>query len=194
MSYIDEQILKAVNEMEKQEVKKLEDGIEIGDITYTFSEQFFFDDRASIMVPDQFIEMPQNLAEIKYPSSQRPKIILTDKETGGYNVTLNLVDSPGADEFMKDLVKGIKNIIKKMQPSNVFYEENIEKINGRNIGWFDYKGPAIDTQIYYYQFFAGVDNQTLFGAVNCPYDEHMVWKPIAKQIMESLKIHSKYGR
>jgi len=191
MSYADEKILKAINEIEKQEVKKLEDGIEIDDILYTFSEQFFFDNRVSIMAPDQFIEMPQKLAEIKYPSANRPKIILTDKETGGHNVTLNLVENPGADDFMSELVKGVKSIIKKTQPSNIFYEEGIEKINGKNVGWFDYKGFAIDTQIYYFQFFAGVDNKTLFGAVNCPDNERVVWAPIAKQIMKSLKIHNK---
>ena len=79
MDFIDEEIIQMRNKNRKI---SLEEGVLIKGEFIEFEPVKLFDDKLEIMLPKTFVDMPSDLAKIKYPSESRPQIIKTDS-TGG---------------------------------------------------------------------------------------------------------------
>ena len=77
-NYIDEKIIpiKVSNTDESQQ--SLEEGYYISGRLETFSKEKYFEGLISAYVPDSFINMPDEVKEIKYPTNFRPDIIKTN--------------------------------------------------------------------------------------------------------------------
>jgi len=189
MEHIDEKILDFINKAEKEiEVKSICDGpVKIGDKYYEFEEREFFDGNLKVHIPNTFEEMAQNLKELKYPSSQRPQIIKTD-ETGSININFTPIDSELDEESVEELKDGMKAIIKKLNPSNVFYTDGVEEVDGKNIGYFEFKSSAIDDFIYNIMFFFEFKGETMMGAFSCLYSDYKDWRDIAFQIIRTVTV------
>lgn len=130
---VDEKILDFLNEMEKrEEIRNICDGnpIKIGKRYYEFEEKCFFEDKLKIYIPKDFEEMPLEVRKLKYPSESRPEIIRSNEE-GSIAVTLNIIDSPLDEERVEELKDGMKMIIKKTNPANVFYEDGIIEVDSK---------------------------------------------------------------
>lgn len=192
MEYIDEKILEFINKAEKDmKVKSIYEGpIKIGDKYYEFEEREFFEGELKVYIPNTFEEMAENLKELKYPSSNRPKIIQTD-ETGGINITFNPIDSELDEDSVEELKDGMKNIIKKLHPSNVFYTDGVEEVEGKNIGYFEFKSSAIDDFLYNIMFFFEFRGETMMGTFSCIYSDYQEWRDIGFQLMKSVRVVKK---
>jgi hypothetical protein len=188
MEHIDEKILKILNKEERLQQSIFDGQVKIGGQTYEFKERSFYDNRVLLCVPEDVIEMPLKQRELKYPSAQRPEIILTDEATGSINIMLNRIDSPLAEEQVKELKDGMKSILKKVNPSNIFFTDGVEKINDKNIGYFEFKSSAMDSFIYNLMFFFELSGKTVMGTFCCKYDEYEAWREIAFQMMKSVKV------
>ena len=79
--FFDEKILEYRRRARKEKFSSLETGMYIKDELVTFSEIPLFNDQFTIMLPDSFVDMPSEIAKIKYPSEQRPQIIKTSMDT-----------------------------------------------------------------------------------------------------------------
>ncbi|WP_297428341.1 hypothetical protein, partial [Clostridium sp.] len=123
---VDEKILDFINEMEKREAKKdIKSGpVKIGNRYYEFEERDFFEERLKMYIPKDFQDMPLEARKFKYPSESRPEIIKCN-EDGSIAITLNIIDSPLDEERVEELKDGMKMIIKKTNPANVFYEDGV---------------------------------------------------------------------
>ncbi|HOV26196.1 MAG TPA: hypothetical protein PK566_07555 [Pseudobacteroides sp.] len=190
MGNIDEKILEILNS-EESKSQNINDGqVKIGNRYYEFEERSFYDDNVKLLIPKDFIDMPQHLREIKYPSSQRPEIILTD-ESSSINIMLNRIDSSLNEEQVKELTDGMKAILKKVNPANIFFTDGIEKVDEKNIGYFEFKSPAMDGFIYNLMFFFEFKGKTVMGTFCCRYDEYKDWREVAFQVMKSLRVTKK---
>lgn len=190
MGNIDEKILEILNS-EESKSQNINDGqVKIGNRYYEFEERSFYDDNVKLLIPKDFIDMPQHLREIKYPSSQRPEIILTD-ESSSINIMLNRIDSSLNEEQVKELTDGMKAILKKVNPANIFFTDGIEKVDEKNIGYFEFKSPAMDGFIYNLMFFFEFEGKTVMGTFCCRYDEYKDWREVAFQVMKSLRVTKK---
>lgn len=189
MEHIDEKILEFLQAAERAKEPKniCEEPVKIGNRYYEFEEKEFFDGKVKIYIPKDFVEMATKLREIKYPSSQRPEIIQTD-ETGGINIALNRIDSDLEEDMVKELTDGMKAIIKKVNPSNVFFTDGMEEVEGKNIGYFEFKSSAIDEFIYNIMFFFELEEKTVMGIFSCPYKEYENWRDIAFQVIKTVRI------
>ncbi len=184
MEYMDKQIIEMRNKNRK---KSLEEGIFIKGEFTEFEDVSLFDEKMTIKLPKTFIDMPMKLAKIKYPSNQRPQIIKTDL-LGATNFTFNLFDEKVENTQLPDVASGFKSIIKKVNPANIFYEEKTEEIeSGVVISWFDFKGYAIDTQIYYIYYVASIDGKLLHGIFNCMIEDLEEYKEIAFMVIKTIK-------
>jgi predicted RND superfamily exporter protein len=134
MANMDEKILEFINEREDAEEPRniCEEPVKVGNRYYEFEETEFFHGKLKLYIPKDFEDMSQNLREIKYPSSQRPQIIKTD-ETGSVNITLNPIDNDLEEQWVKELTDGMKMIIKKTNPANVFFTDGIEANSLRSL-------------------------------------------------------------
>lgn len=189
MEHTDEKILDLMNEMEKRKEKKdiHDKALKIGERYYEFEERKFYDDKLSIIMPKDFEEMDEKSKNFKYPSVNRPQIIKTD-DTTTINITLNKVDNDLKEEWVEELTKGMKQLIKKANPTAVFYEDGVEKVDEKNIGYFEFKSSALDDFLYNLMFFLEFEEKTLMGTFSCLFSDYEDWRDIAFQMLKSIKV------
>ncbi len=183
MEFIDEEIIKMRNRNKKI---CLEDGVYIKGEFIEFEEVKLFDNKMAITLPKTFIDMPMKIAQIKYPSNQRPQIIKTDL-LGATNFAFNLFEQPANKEQLPEISTTFKDLIKKVNPANIFYQEETKDLNNISISWFDFKGYAIDTQVYYIYFVSVIDNKLLHGIFNCMIEDLEEYKEIAFLVINTIR-------
>lgn len=186
---IDEKILDFINAAEKKELRKdiVAGPVKIGKRYYEFDESEFFDGKVKIYIPKDFEDMPLETRKFKYPSENRPEIIKSNEE-GSIAITLNYIDSPLDEERVSELKDGMKIIIRKTNPANVFYEDGILEVENKNIGFFEFKSSAIDDFIYNLMFFFELEENTVMGTFSCLYREYKEWRDIAFQVLKTIRV------
>jgi hypothetical protein len=188
--YLDERIRSAINQAEEQEKtnsQSIYEGITVKDRYYEFQEMSFFEDQLKIHLPTAFFDMPTELAKVKYPSSDRPQIIKTE-DTGSINITLNRIPNNVCEDQIPEVKDGLKTILKRLNPSYLFFEEGVETIGEKPVGFFEFKSPTLDKPLFNLMFVTTMDRDVLMVTFNCPYEDYREWRPIARQIMQSLQV------
>ena len=186
---VDEKILDFINQAEKREAKKdiCSGPVKIGDRYYEFEETEFFEDKLKMYIPKDFEDMPLVARKFKYSSENRPEIIKCN-EKGNICITLKIIDSPLDEENVGKLKDGMKVIIKKTNPANVFYKDGVLKVDSKNIGFFEFKSYAIDDSLYNLMFFLEFEGKTLMGTFSCIYKECKEWRDIAFQVIKTVRV------
>ncbi|WP_252255013.1 hypothetical protein [Clostridium sp. ZBS12] len=186
---VDEKILDFINEAEEKELRKdITNGpVKIGKRYYEFEESEFFDEALKIYIPKDFNEMSLAARKLKYPSESRPEIIKCN-EKGNICITLKEINNPLEEENVEKLKNGMKVIIRKTNPANVFYEDGVLEVDCKNIGFFEFKSYAIDDSLYNIMFFLEFEGKTLMGTFSCLYKECQEWREIAFQVIKTIRI------
>ncbi len=194
MSYFDEQIIKKLNQHKTETQGTIETGITICEELYLFERKELFDNRMSIMLPETFIDMPIEQAKLKYPMEQRPQVIKTN-EAGDINFTFSLIEQQMNNNYVEELMRFFKKVLKTAQPSNVFHEEKVEQIGELTVGWFDYVSNGYDKKLYNIVYVLPVDGKLLHGVFNCALEDGANWRTVALQVIRSIKEtkEQKYG-
>lgn len=189
--YNDEKILEVLNTAEKVEkIKNLEsEEVVIGDKSYIFEEMSFFDDGIRILIPNNFIDMNEAYRKIKYPNEDRPKYIKCNNE-GSICFTFKIIDSPLDNDSVEELTKGMKDILKRVNPSMIFFDLKFFDVEDKKIGYFDFKSSVIDGFIYNVMYFFELNGKTVFGGFSCLYKEYEDWKLIVEEIIQKIKFAS----
>lgn len=185
----DEKILDFLNKVEKKEARKdiCSDPVKIGNRYYEFVETEFFDEKLKIYIPKDFEDMPLKARKFKYPSESRPEIINCN-ESGSICITLKRINSPLDEEHVEKLKDGMKVIIKKTNPANVFYEDGVLEVDSKNIGFFEFKSYAIDDSLYNMMFFLEFEGKTLMGTFSCKHRDSEEWRDIVFQIIKTVRV------
>lgn len=144
----------------------------------------------SILIPQTFSIMSEELAKIKYPTEQRPKIIYTN-EAGTVNVAFSHTQNKAMNSQIKDFKNYLKEVLTNQYGSATWYSERIETISGKNVGILELLTPAIDTNIYNLIFFFELNGRLMMGTFNCTEKEMDDYKPVANSIFKSIKISNK---
>lgn len=186
---IDEKILDFLNEAEKKKQRKdITSGpVKIGKRYYEFEQVGFYEESVLVYIPKDFNDMPIEARKVKYPSESRPEIIKCN-EDGSITFTLNIIDSPLTEDNVCELKDGMKMIIKKTNPANVFYEDGVFEVNEKNIGYFEFKSSAIDDFLYNLMFFLEFKEKTLMGTFSCRYGEYKEWRDVIFEILKRLTV------
>ena len=185
MEYADEKIIEAKNQYTKGLHGDIYSGIYLKGELFKFERQELFDSKMSVMLPISFIDMPLKYAKIKYPSENRPEIIKMNEE-GDINFGFSLIDVDFETKYVKEAKDGLYNVIKKIQPANVFYESKEEPVGDTLVGWFDFKSHGIDCKIYQFMFYIPIGGKLFQGIFNCKYSESALWKPVVLQVIHSI--------
>lgn len=186
MTDVDLKIAEALNQYKKECYGDIEKGIVIKEEVISFQRTELFDGQVAVMLPEHYIDMPMELQEIKYPSVHRPQIIKSN-ETGDVNFTFSLLDSPLEKEAVKETIRQIKKLVRKVQPSNVFRDEGIIEKENTTIGWFDYKSHTIDEPLLNLMYCASINGKTLQGVFNAPYSEWKLWKEVMIDVVGTIE-------
>ena len=184
MSYTDEKIIKLRNEYKEQMEQEKTKGNQTSNELINFKEYSFFDNQFQILLPDYLKPLDQKSLEIKYPSQNRPPIVLSDA-SNSINFTFNLIQQPLNNEYVGKATHVIKQLIKRVNPGNVFYKEELLQNDRLVMGYFDYKSYAIDDDVYNIAYTLPINNQTMLGTFNCKYSEYQIWRSFVLEVIKT---------
>jgi len=142
----------------------------------------------SMILPKDAKPLALEYAKIKYPSENRPEIILSNDST-----TLNITFSYAFDVIgdYKTRLTQYKAFFKRLNPSYVFLSEGIISLNSNiSVAYFDLCGAILDGDIYNMYFFSDfpiTPQIELFSVLSCPYHLYGEWNPLFLQMIETIK-------
>lgn len=189
MRIMDDQIQHSARKTKEQEAsnnRNIYEGVTINDQYYELQEVSFSQERLKVHIPTTFVDMSLELVAIKYRNGDQPQIIKTNN-AGSVSITLEFIPSGIEDRYISYVKDEAKNIITSLNPSYMVLAEGVEKVAGKNIGFFEFKSQALDIALFNLMFFFTMDHNIIMGVFNCFYDEHE-WQLIARQIMKSIRV------
>lgn len=149
-----------------------------------------FDETFSMLLPENFAQMPDEAVKARYINNYRPPVILSGSR---YDENFGFQMLEGKKEELSNLIRRMRETVKCYVPETIFYEEGTvmpEDMEGR---WFEYKNFTLDEETYNMQFLVQSDNKLLAGTFNCRMRFYEMWKPLVLQSLELIK-HGEKGR
>ncbi len=175
MKYEDEGIIRLRKEQRKEEYHDIRgEGVYIGDRFVRFSPRQI-GSMATLFIPEDFIDMPQEVRLIKYPSQARPEEILTSLD-GRVSFAFQMLEEIPKGQITV-LALQMKELLHKANPSIVFNSEEMGTLSdGCTICMFDFENSGVDGRIYHMMCFAAWEGGVLHGTFNCPQEDEEEWR------------------
>lgn len=187
MEHMDKKIIELRNTMDSLENKDITKKVLIKCEELEFEEVKLFNNKVAITIPKTFEDMPAELAKSKYPLENRPQIIKSN-EDGSVNLTFSyFAEQPLFEEQLEELNKNIRDGLKRMNPTIIFYSNEVIEKDLIKIAYYDFKSNAYDGALYNINFGAAIENKLFIGTFNCNVTEVSEWKIVALQMIASLK-------
>lgn len=183
MDFFDECLVRKRLEAERAEYNSIETGMFAGEQLLTFCKKKIFEGRVSIYIPENFIDMPLEWRKRKYPYENRPAIIYMD-ESGAVNLCLNLVSAEIGT--LSEMLNGFMLVLKKMNPSNIFTDQDMLKAVNVDCAWCEMRVQNLDGSSCCILFLSIVDDELLIGTFSCPNIIKNEWKKIAFEMIRSI--------
>lgn len=194
MAFLDEKIVAARLAARKQSHRNIYDEeVYAGNDILHFSATGLFGGKAEAMLPDTFGDMPPLMAEIKYPSSQRPQVIKSGAD-GAVNFCFNLFASPIERRDIEKTAIRFQSTLQKLQPGLILIGHKTNRLPDTDISWFDFNSFSADAQIYNLLFVTSIGGKLVNGSMNCPRGLQGDWSPIMRQVVLSIEDHSQEKR
>lgn len=188
MEYYDEQILEARWEEERRKHTTLETGIYVDDDLITFSQITLPDTKIRLYLPEQFVVMPDQVREVKYPSLNAPDFIITSLDST-VNFGFNILPVQLEEGDTKTMSSQFQNALRNVNPSIRISErvDNTAADKGSEMSWFGFNGYALDGQNYNRMYIIRMRKTVLHGIFNCPPRVRDQWEGIVEQCFQSVE-------
>lgn len=193
-NYADEEIIKLKNYYQSKTTSfhLLKDEIHIRGKRIRFLPQLLFDGNLSILIPDYFIEMPENIAKVRYISNYRPPVLLTSPSYDE-NLGFHLLNRNAYQEYnnLNELIKKMMESVWQNAPETVFYEKGSFHPENAEGMWFEYKNFTVDDETYNLQLLVLTDKHLLAGTFNCRMCYYDEWKESILKSLEYIRVGRK---
>ena len=154
---------------------------------YHFSERRIPDAGMLICLPNEFIDLPSVIAKQKYPSENRPKVIISSADIS-VNFAFTLLSDAIRDEELIQTRNAALDALKKIYPQNTYLDTGVETSKeSRLFTWYEYYGPTLDSESYALNAFMRIKNRLLHYLFNCPKAEYEDWRPIVLETISSIR-------
>lgn len=147
-----------------------------------------FDGLFRILLPENFIQMPETIAKIRYISNYRPSVILSSPnydENFGFHLLKH------KNVVLDRLIQQMRDTVLRHAPETVVYDEGLVDPAGMEGRWFEYKNFTVDEETYNMQFLIHSDHYLLVGTFNCRMKYYDEWKPL---VLRSLELVERVGK
>lgn len=188
MEYYDEQIVKALHIQRRDTFGSIDDGLYINNELIRFNKTLLFNNRVSVMLPENFVPMLPEIVEVKYFSGRRPDEIYTSLDMS-VNFTFTDLGISWNDEDTRLAAGLIKQIIRNANPGYEFFEENEDIEKEVIINRFDFKSYGIDDEAYNIMYLASTGNSLIQGTFNCLYRDRIEWKRAALEVIKTISMY-----
>ena len=184
---VDEEILAIKKSIEDNSLASLKEGYYIFAKLETFTKAPYFNDTVSIYTPSSFIDMPDEIKEIKYPTGFRPEIIKTNL-AGDVNLSFSLLEESGNAD-VGTLVSDFVNLLSKAHKGIKFLDfTKLKKEGYIEMHCFDFILPGIDEKIYHMIGMGKVGRKIIQTIFNCREIGANIWKKAAKDIFQNIEL------
>lgn len=188
MLYGDEEIIRRRVAAQAKKRHVISNEVEIGGVKYAFARREF-ELGFSMVVPALFEEMSSEAAGQLFPHEGRPKLIISSND---FTVCIAFNSGDMQDESIKERVSAFGAYIKKLNPSNVFFTQGVYDLwSDMRVGYYDYRYPAIDEDLYNFTFVTDLPDMELLGWFICPVDLQEKWEPLIRQMVQTIEIVEK---
>lgn len=188
---IDEKNIEEIRKIKEQEeiemiLAEIKDGETlIEDHPVRFEEKKIYNKKIKIVLPEKYDHMKEEYVKIKYPSENRPQVIISD-EDGTISFMFNITGAGVKEEELEEFRDSMKKFLGNLNGSIIFKESSMEKINGKSIGCIEFISPAMDSEIYNLMWFASFEGKAVIIGFNCIKEMSSTWKNIAKAVIRTL--------
>ena len=188
-NYTDEAIIKLRAEIEQRKwasnIDLSKEQILYGEV-YQFAETQFFDDRLALMVPREFLPMPEDLTAEKYLTAQKPQVILTNRDYT-IDITLNLLEGDITEEQLPLCLQALKNAICEVYPATLFFDAEQMEAENRAVTYMDFKSFSLGGPIYNVMFVSVICGRPLVGTFNCQFEHWEQWRPVVFEMLKTIR-------
>ena len=188
MKYYDEKILEVRREEERLRHTKLETGIYVEDDLITFRQISLPNIPIRIVLPEQFIPMPDAVKDVKYPSKNAPDLVVTSLDSTvnfGFNLFGKRIEEGDTAVMSRQFRDALRNVNPSIKISK--WEDNIKTDNDFEMSWFQFKGYALDGQNFNRMYFIKMKKSVLHGIFNCPMRVKEEWVDIAAKCFQTVE-------
>ena len=191
MEYFDEEVISAMHIKRREEYGNIEEGLYIQNSLTLFHKVLLFEDKLSVMLPNEFVIMLPELIRTKYISEKKPDVIYTSLD-GSVNFSFNLLVTSSGEKDMSYAINMLKTMIKNMNPAYIFFEDKtIESAAGNSISLIQFKSYGIDEAAYNIIYLLSIDKYIIQGAFNCRYNDMEEWKRAAFEVIKTINLEEK---
>ena len=142
--------------------------------------------KIELLLPKDWKPMSEALVQKKYPGPRPPSLVYSDI-TGSVSIAFNHTDSKASPDVLDKYKEALKAGLMNAYPDAVWEKEAITEINGKKVGVFEVFTETADDKIYNYMVFTDVEGRLMICSFNCTENRLKTWKPVAQQIVNSLK-------
>jgi hypothetical protein len=142
-------------------------------------------DTVVILVPKEFELMSEDMARLKYPSENRPRIVFTNYD-GTVNVTVKPTDQRMTQDAILVTVISLQAALKSSYPSQTV-RSGLAEVGGREVFLVDMHTPALDTEIRNLIAGASVQDRLVMFSFNVTRELEAEWVDVGKHILTSIK-------
>ena len=145
-----------------------------------------FGSRLSMMVPEDFKEIPEPMIKELFPAGDCPQIVKAGPRLAQVLTFHTLLGTPLEAE---EEINGIQVDLNQLFPQNVFYTQGVEQAEEVQVHWFDFKHFAMDGEDYRFVFvFALEDKGGFLGTFRCSFATYDGWKPCLLAMLRSIVV------
>ena len=146
-----------------------------------------FDQSIYVYIPSSFIDMPDEIREIKHPTNFRPEIIKTNL-VGDINLGFSFFED-NEDVDIETLVKDFKNLLSKTHKGVKFLDSTKLKKEGCiEMYCFDFILPGIDEKIYHMIGMGKAGKKIIQTIFNCSESSANAWKKAVTDIFQTIEL------
>lgn len=148
------------------------------------AERALLSGKLSLLVPQSFTQMSEEMLRIKYPAERRPTIVLTNPE-GSVNVAVNHTGNSLRPDQLREAHAAMDQTFRNVYPSAKWNRSEVVSINGRQFFVLDLRTPAMDTEIRNIMGGTSLDGRFLIITFNCTKELEPEWEGVGQRIIES---------
>lgn len=185
--YNDERYSEESIDKEIEEQSIYENNITIYDIPVKFSEYLLLNKKISILMPADFNLVDKEIIDKMYPLGSPPNEVYSNSYIDlniGFSETGHII----INESIKEFSQIVRSMLEKTGPNVKIYGENFIKSAEDNIAILEFVSHTFDNILYNLMFFCSIDDKALIGFINFKIENIKRIKPIAREIIASIKI------
>ncbi len=153
-------------------------------------------DKISLKIPESFNSMTDGERVNKFVSSKTPLGMYTSEDrTIDLGINTNVMPwIPGDEEKLRSFYKGTyETLFTEVE----YFQDTIKEINGKKFIVFEFLSTLVEdnaisgtktSRYYSYIQYTSYNNQILLFNFGCKPSQMRTWQPVAKKIMESVKV------